>query len=196
MGINKMKEKEFKFKILVLGSSDELKSKFLELISQKSWRIDGVSGHFHSTDGVTMDIWFPRENASSKVLASFSYEGANGVAIVMGRRDQRILHRMKRTIQERVGKVPYVAFVIRKTMSEGEKATKALYAVRILSDRMKEVSLMTEIKMPPKKKEDQPYTIAGKPKYTVDQLGFIVPDSSNGIPLFVDEPKKKAKAKK
>ena len=190
------KEKEFKFKILILGTSDRLRAEFLSLISQKSWRIDGVSGHFHSTDGVTLDIWFPRENASSKVLASFSYEGANGVVMVMGRRYQRALRRMKRTIRERVGKVPYVAFVLRKNMSEGEKATKSLYAIRLLSDRMKEVSLMTELKEPPKKVVARPTSIAGKPKYTVDQFGFIVPDSSEGVPLFSEETQKKAKAKK
>ncbi|NVM27771.1 MAG: hypothetical protein HWN65_02925 [Candidatus Helarchaeota archaeon] len=190
------KEKEFKFKILILGTSDRLRAEFLSLISQKSWRIDGVSGHFHSTDGVTLDIWFPRENASSKVLASFSYEGANGVVMVMGRRYQRALRRMKRTIRERVGKVPYVAFVLRKNMSEGEKATKSLYAVRLLSDRMKEVSLMTEVKEAPRKRVATPTSIAGKPKYTVDQFGFIVPDSSKGVPLFSEETQKKAKAKK
>jgi len=185
--------KDYKFKILVLGTSDELRIEFLALISRKSWRIDGVSGHFHSTDGVTLDIWFPRENASSKILASFSYTGANGVAIVMGRRDKRALRRMTKVIHERVGKVPFVAIVLRKNMSDGERAMKSLHAIRLLSERMKDVSLKTKVEEPKKKEISTPTAVAGQPRFKVDQFGFIIPDSSDGVSLFVDEPDKKSK---
>ena len=185
--------KDYKFKILVLGTSDELRSEFLSLISQKSWRIDGVSGHFHSTDGVTLDIWFPRENASSKILASFSYTSSNGVAIVMGRRDKRVLRRMTKMIHDRVGKVPFVAIVLRKNMSHGEKAMKSLHAIRLLSERMKDVSLKTKVELPTKIEAPSPTAVAGQPTFSVDQFGFIIPDSSDGVSLFVDEPDKKSK---
>ncbi len=187
--------KDYKFKIMVLGTSDALRSEFLSLISQKSWRIDGVSGHFHSTNGVTLDIWFPRENASSKILASFSYSDSNGVAIVMGRRDKRVLRRMTNLIHARVGKVPFVAIVLRKNMSEGEKAMKSLHAIRLLSDRMKAVSLKMKVEVPPKKEIITPTAVAGQPAFKVDQLGFIIPDSDEGIPLFMDEPEKKKQTK-
>ncbi|NVM53530.1 MAG: hypothetical protein HWN66_07475 [Candidatus Helarchaeota archaeon] len=188
--------KEFRFKILVLGTSDKLRSEFLGLISQKSWRIDGVSGHFHSTNGVVIDIWFPRENSSSKILASFSYSDANGVIIVMGRRDRRALQRMKRIIHKRVGKVPFVAFVLRKYMSDGERAMKSLHAVRLLSEKMKEVSLQIKVEIPSKKEGLTPTEVAGRPAYRVDKYGFVVLDSSEGIPLFVDTPEQKSKLKK
>lgn len=162
------------------------------MISQKSWRIDGVSGHFHSTDGVTLDIWFPRENASSKILASFSYKGANGAIVVMGRRDRRILQRMKKTIEIQIGKIPWVAVVLRRTMSIAEKATKALHAIRILSNQMKEVSLTQEVKDSPKRvSPSPPIEVAGKPSFKVDKYGFIVLDSTEGIPLFAEDPHKK-----
>ncbi|MHA1267117.1 MAG: hypothetical protein ACTSRS_17895 [Candidatus Helarchaeota archaeon] len=183
--------KEFLFKILILGTSDNLKAEFLELISQKSWRIDGVSGHIHSTDGVTLDIWFPRENASSKILASFSYSDANGVIIVMGRRDRRILRKMKKNIQQRVGNVPWVAIVLRRNMSIGAKAVKTLHAIKMLSEKMKDISQQTQIPPSSSNKRSSPSAIAGKPTYYIDNYGFVVPDSSTGIPLFVQKASKK-----
>lgn len=185
--------KDFKFKILVLGTSDQLRAEFLSLISQKSWRIDGVSGHFHSVNGVTLDIWFPRENASSKILASFSYMDANGVIIVMGRRNKRTLKRVIDTIHGRVGTVPFVAVVIRKDMSEGEKALKSLHAIRLLSDRMKEVSQKVEIPEALKKEAAPPTAIAGQPSFKVDQFGFVVLGADEGVPLFTDDPDQKSK---
>ena len=83
----------FRFKTVVMGTSDRLKSDFLSLISQKSWAVDGVSGHVFEANEVAMDLWFPKENASSKILVSFSYTDINGAIIVMGRRDKRVINR-------------------------------------------------------------------------------------------------------
>ncbi|MHA1651452.1 MAG: hypothetical protein ACTSYB_14780, partial [Candidatus Helarchaeota archaeon] len=137
---------EFRFKILVLGTSDRLKAEFLSLISQRSWSVDGVSGHYYEseTDKVSMDIWFPKENASSLILVSLSYSDVNGVIIVMGRKDRRTLRRFVKIINERIGDVPYVGVSLRRNMTDEEKALKSLHAVRILSEKMKERSIIGE----------------------------------------------------
>ncbi|HUX98403.1 MAG TPA: hypothetical protein VMV49_02500 [Candidatus Deferrimicrobium sp.] len=187
--------RDFIFKIIVIGTSDELKTEFLSLISHKTWRIDGVSGHFYATDGVSLDIWFPRENASSKVLATFSFSDVNGAVIVMGRRDKKILARYNKIIHERTGKVPFVGVVLRKNMTEEEKALKSLHAMRFLSEKLKAISNEIPKKEPLEKETIKPKAIAGKPIFKVDEYGFITSDAFNGIPLFVEDLEEKKKIK-
>ena len=182
------------FKIVILGTSDQLKAEFLSLISEKSWHVDGVSGHRHSTDGVSLDIWFPKEDASSKVLVSFSFRSVNGALIVMGRKDRRILRRFVKQIRNEIGNIPYVGMVIRKSMTEPEKGIKSLHAVKILSDKMKALSIGTGKDICPEIKPPVPQVIAGKPSYNVDELGFVISDSS-GIPLFSNEEEEKNRKK-
>ncbi len=190
----------FRFKTVVMGTSDKLKAEFINLISQRSWAVDGVSGHIYERNQVAMDIWFPKENASSKILVSFSYQDINGVIIVMGRRDNRILNRCKRKIRQEVGSIPYVGVVIRSTMSENEKALRSLHAMKILCERMKEIALESTARIK-KKEEPPPRAIAGEPNYVIDEFGFIIPGSEEGVPIFVeaseetDSPKKKLKGK-
>jgi hypothetical protein len=171
---------------VVVGTSDELKAEFLSLISQKTWHVDGVSGHFRSIDGVSLDIWFPKEDASSKILVSFSFRGVNGALIVMGRKDRRILRRFVKQIRNDSGSIPFVGVVLRKSMTEVEKGVKSLHAVKLLSDKMKAVSSETEQGASIELKPLTPEYVAGKSTYTVDEFGFIVMDSL-GIPLFSSE---------
>jgi len=180
---------EYRFKIVVIGTSDDLKAEFLSLISQKTWHVDGVSGHFRSIDGVSLDIWFPKDDASSKVLVSFSFLGVNGAIIVMGRKDRRILRRFVKQIRNDIGTIPYVGIVLRKSMLEAEKGVKSLHAIKLLSDKMKTVSIETEKGTTVEIKSSTPEYIAGKPTYSVDEFGFVTIDSSAGIPLFVNEEK-------
>jgi hypothetical protein len=174
------------FKIVILGTSDQLKEEFLSLISEKTWHVDGVSGHKHSTDGVSIDIWFPKDDASSKILVNFSFQNANGALVVMGRKDRRILRRFVKTIRNEIGNVPYVGIVIRKSMTEPEKGMKALHAVKILSNKMKAYAVGTAREFYPESQPSPPQVIAGKPSYNVDEFGFVI-SNSEGIPLFKNE---------
>jgi len=184
-----MDEHKYVFKIVILGTSDQLKEEFLALVSEKSWHVDGVSGHRHTTDGVSIDIWFPKEDASSKVLVSFSFRSANGALVVMGRKDRRILRRFVKAIRNEIGNVPYAGLVIRKSMTEPEKGIKALNAIKILSDKMKAIAIGTEREVGPETKLPPSQVIAGKQaSYNVDEFGFVHPNDS-GVPLFSNEEK-------
>ncbi len=176
----------FRFKTVVLGTSDAIKAKFLSLISQRSWNVDGVSGFVHKEKEVALDIWFPHENASSKILVSFSFTDVNGVIIVMGRRDRRILNQFKQKIKKDIGKIPSIGVVLRKSMTESEKAVQSLNAIKILSEKMK--SIASENAKMIQQEETPPKAIAGKPIYKMDEFGFIVQDSESGVTLFSEEP--------
>lgn len=188
--------KDYIFKIVILGTSDQLKEEFLSLISERSWHVDGVSGHRHSTDGVSIDIWFPKDDASSKILVSFSYHDVNGALIVMGRKDRRNLRRFVKIIRDEIGNVPYVGIVIRKSMTEPEKGVKSLHAIKILSDKMKAYASGIGVGIFPESQSTPPKVIAGKPPpYNVDEFGFVHPNDS-GIPLFANEEEEEEKEPK
>ena len=185
---------EYIFKIVVVGTSDDLKAEFLSLISEKSWHVDGVSGHRSSIDGVSLDIWFPKDDASSRVLVSFSFRDVNGALIVMGRKDRRILRRFVNQIRSDIGNIPYVGIVLRKNMTEVEKGIKSLHAIQLLSDKMKTFCCESGKEDASEVKVSFPEAIAGKPMYTVDEFGFVIVDS-DGIPLFSNEEEKKISKK-
>ncbi|MHA1131179.1 MAG: hypothetical protein ACTSQQ_10275, partial [Candidatus Helarchaeota archaeon] len=176
----------FKFKTVVMGTSDTLKAEFISLISQRSWSIDGVSGHVFEHKKVAMDVWFPKENASSKVLVSFSYKDVNGVIAVLGRRAKKTLNRFKNRIRRTVGNVPIVGLVLRKNMPNEEKALKSLHAMKLLCKKMREIALESEPKTPILSHKAPPKGIAGKPVYPVDECGFVTSTAEAGIPLFTE----------
>jgi hypothetical protein len=176
----------FRFKTVVLGTSDKLKAEFISLISQRSWAIDGVSGHVFEHGKVAMDVWFPKEDASAKVLVSFSYKDITGAIAVFGRRAKKTLNRFKRLIRKEAGKVPLVGLVLRKNMSTEKKAVKSLHALKILCEQMRALALESEIEPTSSKEPSPPKAIAGKPVFHVDEFGFITTGEKEGIPLFID----------
>ncbi len=176
----------FRFKTVVMGTSDDLKAEFISHISQKSWAIDGVSGHVFEHKKVAMDVWFPKEDASAKILVSFSFKDINGVIAVLGRRAKKVLNRFKRKIRKEAGAIPLVGVVLRKNMTDKERAIKSLHAMKLLCTQMRELALKSESKSPPIQQKSTPAAIPGKPIYRVDELGFIVPGTEEGIPLFTD----------